>query len=192
MADVTVVPDAEGIIQRFIASVIRDKKQYLVNIMVDAGAVVIAHGHESVDNILELATALFQCCEAHGRVFIGWDEAGVYTNPPSKGSPYSSYNSRPLDLHYTCEMDGDVDNTLPVVATDSEYGVDLNCRLRFSTGASDTLKGITELLGVDWRTVPAKVLDALGRRFVCKMCSSNGRDGRLLALDWRECVRTSL
>ena len=80
------VPDAQGIIQHFVESVIHDKKQYLVKIMADAGAVAIADGHESVDadDILELATALFQCCDAHGRVFIGWEEVGVYTNSPSK------------------------------------------------------------------------------------------------------------
>ncbi len=37
--DVTVLlPDAEGLIQRCVASVIHDKKQYLVKIMADVGA----------------------------------------------------------------------------------------------------------------------------------------------------------
>ena len=195
--DVTVLlPDAEGLIQRFVSSVIHDKKQYFVKIMADAGAVAIADGHESVDadDILELATALFQCCDAHGRVFIGWDEVGVYTNPPSKETQrrvssryYYLRGNLPLSLKFACNIYGD--NTL--VAT--EYGVDLNCRFKFSTSAWNTLKDIAELLGVDWRTVPAKVLDALGKRFVCKTCSftykRNGASG-LDAMDWRECVRT--
>ena len=153
--------------------------------MADTGAV--ADGHESADDILELATALFQCCDAHGRVFIGWDEAGVYTNPLSMKprGPLSGGCLR--HTSFACEVGDGVDNTL--VAT--EYGVDLNCRFTFNTAAWNTLKQIAELLGVDWRSVPAKVLDTLGKRFVCKTCSS-GYTHELFVLDWRACVRTPL
>ena len=183
VVDVTVVvPDAEGMIQRFVASFIRDKKQYLVKIMADAGIVAVAEGHESVDITLELATALFECCDAHDRIFIGWDEAGVYTNVLSKERDSSGR----LNLYSTCKTGGNLGNTLAA----TEYEVDLNCRFAFSIAAVNTLKEITELIAVDWRTVPARVLDALGKRFVRKICSCNGHDGRILALDWRECVRT--
>ncbi len=142
--DVTVLlPDAEGYLQHFVSSVIDDKKQYLVKIMADAGVVAITDGQESVDDILELATALFQCCDAHGRVFIGWDEVGVYTNPPSKETQrqmssryYYLRGDLPLSLKFACNIYGG--NTL--VAT--EYGVDLNCRFKFDTSAWDTLKKI--------------------------------------------------
>ena len=181
--DVTVLlPDAEGLIQRFVSSVIHDKKQYFVKIMADAGIVAVAEGHESVDITLELATALFECCDAHDRIFIGWDEAGVYTNVLSKERDSSGR----LNLYSTCKTGGNLGNTLAA----TEYEVDLNCRFAFSIAAVNTLKEITELIAVDWRTVPARVLDALGKRFVCKICSCNGHDGRVLALDWRECVRT--
>ncbi len=145
-----------------------------------------------MDDILDLATALFQCCDAHCRVFVGWNEAGVYTNPPSKKTDYS-YSRGPLHLKFACKIGGSVGTTLPVVANDSEYGVDLNYRLTFATAAWNTLKEITELLGVDWRTVPAKFLDALGKRFVCKMCTFDFEKNRFVkpAMDWRECVRTS-
>ncbi len=180
VVDVTVVPDAERIIQRFIASVICKKKQHLVNIMVNAGVVAVSDGQEPTDRTLELATALFERT-AHNRVFVGWDEAGVYTNVlPRKRNSSGRFN-----FHFTCKTGGDPGNK--VVAT--EYEVDLNCRFKFSIAAMNTLKEITELIAVDWRTVPARVLDALGKRFVCKICSCNGHDGRILALDWRECVR---
>ena len=95
-------------------------------------------------------------------------------------------------MKFACDIDGNVGATLPVVATDG-YGVDLNCRLTFATAAWNILKEITALLGVDWRTVPAKVLDALGKRFVCKTCSfdNEGEQHVRPAMDWRECVRTS-
>ncbi len=186
--DVTLIlPDAEGLIQRFVASVIHDKKQYLVKIMADAGAVAVADGNESVDDILELATALFQCCDAHRMVFIGWDEAGVYTHLISMKPRGRLSGGRLLPSVFACQVDGSVDSTL--VAT--EYGVDLKWRFTFNTAAWNTLKHIAELLSVDWRTVPAKVLDALGKQFVCKTCSSRFTS-KLYAEDWRACVRTNL
>ncbi len=114
---------------------------------------------------------------------------GIYRYTPRR---YYWSPRGPRDLKFACEINGGVGTTLPVVATDSEYGVDLNCRLTFATAAWNTLKEIAELLGVDWRTVPAKVLDALGKRFVCKKCTFGHGGDRLVkpAMDWRECVRT--
>lgn len=186
VADMTVVPDAEGVIQRFVTSVIRDKKQYLVQMMANAGVVAIADGH-STDDILKLATALFQCCNAHSRVFIGWDEAGVRTNPPRKRMPKDISNPGNLPLDFPCKIVRGAGDTLVA----SEYGVDLNCKFAFSTFARDALKEIAVLLDVDWRVVPAKTLDALDKRFVCKTCPFRRKNGAygLDAMDWRECVR---
>ena len=187
VVDVT-VPDAEGIIRNFVASSIRHKKQYLVQIMARAGVTAIADGH-STDDILNLATALFQCCNEHARVFIGWDEAGVHTRPPPKRFPkHMNFNDFPLE--YPCRGTRGLNDTL----VESEFGVDLKCKFAYCTGARDVLEKIAVLIGVDWRVVPAKTLDALGKRFVCKTCPfwpKNGAYG-LDAMDWRQCVRTSL
>ncbi len=184
VVDVT-VPDAEWIIRSFIALAIHHKKQYLIQIMAKAGVTAIADDH-SADDILGLATALFQCCNEHARVFIGWDEAGVHTRPPPKRFS-KNINFDYFPLEYPCRGTHGLNDTL----VESEFGVDLKCKFAYCTGARDVLEQIAGLLDVDWRVVPAKTLDALGRRFVCKTCPfwpTNGAYG-LDAMDWRECVR---
>lgn len=182
IADVTVVPDAEGVIRRFVASVIRDKKQYLVQILADAGVVAIPDGR-SADDVLGLATALFQCCQSHDWALIGWDEAGVRTIHPRL---WSYKRTKTLNEH-PLVCDCNVRSAL----VESEYGVDLQCRFVFSTTGRYVLKGIAALLSVNWRVVRAKTLDALGKRFVCKTCPFRRKGGAfgLNVMDWRECVR---
>ncbi len=116
----------------------------------------------------DLAAAIFKCrCPDNTLVYIGWEDIK-------------------LEDCMKCAKVRNKSGDATLYLRHSHF--------RHSASGYLALKNIAQLLDVDVRTVKAKDLDKMDKRFFCKNCSMkmddwhNGYYG-LEAMSWRECVR---
>ncbi|KAF8970367.1 hypothetical protein BDZ97DRAFT_1914673 [Flammula alnicola] len=161
------VKAARAAIRRLTDKWVSDKKRYLVEIMVMAGAASPEASPLAENCALDLAGAVFECPRGIGELeleyycptLVGWEDAG---------------------LHLYCYND----ITEPLRITDHQ------ARIQFSEVGYKSVLALLALLELDPRTTLARDLDTLNARFICTNCPleyKNGMQGRH-AMDWRECV----
>lgn len=156
------VEDTRKRILCYTNSVITDLTRQLTKALEDAD---IDSGNEKPCAVSDLATAVFECqCPGSTTVYIGWEDIKIE------------------DCMEKCTK---------ALTKSSDDGLDLRSHFHHSATGYLALQHLAQLLDLDLRTIKAKDLDAMNKRFFCKHCSlKSDRYGYgLEAMTWRECVR---